>query len=71
MVLDDPLADSYPNNYGETPNCHQNLDIIALKNYKELTPKTLVTLWPTLIPTNILKHQNVTKILRWLPWIFS
>ena len=41
-----------------------------LKQIGGLTLWDLVHLGPTLIPTDVLKHQIVTKTLRWLPWIF-
>ena len=31
MGLINPLADSYPKNCSETPNCHQNLKMVASK----------------------------------------
>ena len=39
---------------------------VTEKNCKVLTQWDLVPLWTTLIPANILKHQTVTKTLRWL-----
>ena len=70
MVISYPLDESYPQNCSETLNCKQNLEIIALKICKGLTQFSLVPLWPTLIPTTILKQQTVTKTLRWLSLFF-
>ena len=68
MGLRVPLDELKPNNSSETPNCHQNLEIIALKNWKVWSQWSLVSFWPTIKPTILLKHQTVTKILIWFPW---
>ena len=52
----------------ETPNFHQNLDMIALKNCKELTQWSVALLWLTLTPKTILKYHTVITALIWLPW---
>ena len=51
----------------ETPNIHQNLEVVALKIFKELTQWDLVPLCMILIPINVLKHQAFTETLIWLP----
>ena len=71
MGLNDPYCNSYPNNCSAIKNCNQNLDIIALKNCKVLTQWALVPLWLTLISTNVLKNETVTKNLRWSTWNFQ
>ena len=34
MILSYSLANSYPNNFSETPNCHQKIEMIALKKFQ-------------------------------------
>ena len=41
MVLSAALENSYPNNYAETPNCHQSLEMIALKKLQGIKPMGL------------------------------
>ena len=65
--LIEPLENSYPNNCSETPNCHQNLEMIVLKIFKVSTQWALVPFWMNLEPTIILKRQTVTKTLILLP----
>ena len=43
MSLSAPLVDSKTRNSSETPNCHQNLDVIALKPVNKLMIKRATT----------------------------
>ena len=60
--LNEPLADSNPNNFSETLNFHPNTDIIALKNCKGITQLDVLPLWPTNFFKPLNCHQNLEMV---------
>ena len=67
MVRIAPLFNSYPNNYYETPNCHQNIEIIAL-NIQGMNSMGLSAPLYISYPNNYYETPNDTKTLRLFPW---
>ena len=63
MGLSCPLAYSYPNKCSETPNCHQNLDIIALKKIQGINPIGLSSPLNDSYPPNYSETPNCHKNL--------
>ena len=66
MVLSDPLADLYTQNCSETPNCHQNLDIIAVKHLQGVNSMGLCACFSNSKTKNCSEtpnfHQNLEMI---------
>ena len=46
-----------------TPNLHQIIEMVVLKNGYGLTQWALIPLWPTIKPTILQNIQTITKIL--------
>ena len=69
-----PLADSRTNSCSETPNFHQNLEMIDLEKLEKLKGMKSMGISTPLEESktnNISKYQTVTKTLRWFTSIQS
>ena len=67
MGLSAPLADSNTSNYSETPNCHQNLEMILLKCFQGIQQMGLNSPLADSYTNNFSKtpncHQNLETIV--------
>ena len=66
MGLSYPLDNSYTNKYSETPNYHQNLEMIILKKFQGIKPMRLSDPLANYYPNNCSEtpkcHQNLDMI---------